>query len=295
MELTATLIVNPESGQGNGFASSAIAVQHLRARGWDATIVVAQDRSQITSAARSAIATSTDLIVACGGDGTVGAVAGAVAGSSTSFGVIPAGTLNHFARDMHLPLKVERAAEVFTSGRVRHIDIGEVNGFRFVNNSSLGLYPALVRYCEGRERRGSGRIQALAAGCALTFRRFRSLHLRLDVEGEVIQRTTPFLFVGNNAYEMEGLHIGHRLRLDQGKLALYLMDGTGRFHLLGIALSAVLRRLRQNHHFRIIHTQNFQVLTRRKRIRVALDGEVVTLHPPLRYSIRPGFLKMIVP
>ena len=258
-------------------------------------MVEATDRIEIGSAARPAIASKVDMIVACGGDGTVGAVASVVAGTSATFGVLPTGTLNHFARDLGIPLNIKKAAEVFTSGRIRYIDVGEVNGLRFVNNSSLGLYPSIVRYREAREKIGHGRLLAFAAACALVFRRFRFLRLRLEIDGKVFRRRTPFLFVGNNRYEMEGLGLGRRSHLDEGKLALYLSDRTGRIGLLKIAIAALLHRLRLNRDFVIIPAQNAVVLTRRKHIRVALDGEVVNLHPPLRYSIRPGLLKVIAP
>ncbi len=293
--MRAILILNPASGDKKGRAYCEVAVCHLRLSGWETTVVEAYDRSQIGSAARAAIADHADIIVACGGDGTVGAVAAVVAGSSALFGVLPIGTLNHFARDLGIPLNIQKAARVFTTGHIRHVDVGEVNGLRFINNSSLGIYPSIVRYREAREKIGRGRLLAFAAAISLVFRRFRLLRLRLEIDGKVLRRRTPFLFIGNNRYEIEGLSLGRRNRLDGGKLAVYMSDRTGRIGLLRIAISALLYHLRLNRDFVIILAEKAIVLTHRKHIRVALDGEVVKLHPPLRYSIQPGLLRVIAP
>ena len=102
------------------------------------------------------------MIVAAGGDGTVSAVAANVAGTGIPLGVLPLGTLNHFARDLGLPFDVEEAVRVLKSGRAIAVDTGEVNGHTFMNNSSIGLYPRLVRYRNQQQHRlGRGKWSAL--------------------------------------------------------------------------------------------------------------------------------------
>jgi diacylglycerol kinase family enzyme len=247
------------------------------------------------AAAVRAIDEGADVVVAAGGDGTVSAVAGIVAGTAAVLGVIPLGTLNHFARDLNIPLDPRDAAMVLVRGKTAKVDVGEVNGRRFINNSSLGLYPSIVRYRESRERTGWSRLLAFGSGCLVALRRYRFLRLHMEVDGEVYNRRSPFLFVGNNRYEVEGLRLGRRSRLDEGKLSLYLSDRTGRFGLLRIAVSALLKQLRLQHDFVVLPAQAVVVTAHRKRVQVALDGEVMKLHPPLRYSIRPGMLKVFRP
>jgi diacylglycerol kinase family enzyme len=247
------------------------------------------------TAARRAIENGADVVIAAGGDGTVSAVAAAVAGTKAVLGVIPLGTLNHFARDLQIPLDPREAARILLRGSIARVDVGEVNGRRFINNSSLGLYPSIVRYRESREKTGWSRVVAFGAGCVMTFRRFRFLRLHMEVDGTVYDRSSPFLFVGNNRYEVEGLRLGRRRRLDEGKLSLYLSDRTGRFGLIRIAISALLKRLRMQHDFVVLPAAAVIVQAHRKHIQVALDGEVIKLHPPLRYSIHPGMLQVFRP
>jgi diacylglycerol kinase family enzyme len=246
-------------------------------------------------AAKMAVESGVDAVLAAGGDGTVSAVASVVAGTRAILGVIPLGTLNHFARDLNIPLDPHEAAMVLVRGKTGRVDVGEVNGRRFINNSSLGLYPSVVRYRESREKTGWSRLVAFAAGCLVALRRYRFLRLHMEVDGTAYDRRSPFLFVGNNRYEVEGLRLGRRKRLDEGKLSLYLSDRTGRLGLVRIAISALTKRLRLRHDFVVLPAQAVIVQAHRKRIQVALDGEVMKLHPPLRYSIHPGMLQVFRP
>jgi diacylglycerol kinase family enzyme len=292
--LRAVIILNPKSGLGGG-VRGARTLEVLRSHGWQAEIVEASDGPAMSIAARRAIERGAEVIVAAGGDGTISAVASVVAGTSAILGILPFGTLNHFARDLNIPVDLEAAARVLLLGHVAHVDVGEVNGRRFINNSSLGLYPSVVRYRESREKTGWSRLVAFGAACLVALRRYRFLRLHMEIDGKIYDRRSPFLFVGNNRYEVEGLRLGSRERLDEGILSLYLSHRTGRFGLLRIAIAALLKRLRMSQDFVILPAQKVMVQAHRKRVHVALDGEVVKMHPPLHYAIRPGLLRVIRP
>jgi diacylglycerol kinase family enzyme len=287
------MILNPRAGPGGNRGNRAL--EFLRSKGWRVEQVEAADGISMRAAALRAIDEGAEVVIAAGGDGTVSAVAAVVAGTNAVLGVIPIGTLNHFARDLNIPLEPHQAAMVLVQGKTGRVDVGEVNGRYFINNSSLGLYPSIVRYRESREKTGWSRLLAFGAGCLMALRRYRFLRLHMEVDGKIYNRRSPFLFVGNNRYEVEGLRLGRRKRLDEGKLSLYLSDRTGRFGLMRIAVSALLKRLRMQHDFVVLPAQAVVVTAHRKRVQVALDGEVMKLHPPLHYSIRPGMLQVFRP
>jgi diacylglycerol kinase family enzyme len=188
-----------------------------------------------------------------------------------------------------------RGVRVIAAGRTVRVDVGEVNGRIFVNNSSLGLYPVIVKRREMQQRIGYGKWPAFVWAAVAAFRRFPFLTLRLAIDGRDLFRKTPLLFVGNNRYEMEGLHIGRRSSLQEGRLHLYVTHHTGRLGLLRLSLMALLGRLRRGTNFDVLCTREFSVETRRKRISVALDGEVMLMETPLHYRIRPEALRVIVP
>lgn len=251
---------------------------------------------QILLETRHAVAAGVGAVLAVGGDGTVSAVAAALAGTTTPMGVIPMGTLNHFAKDLGIPLDEDAAVATVAAGHCRAVDVGEVNDRVFINNSSLGLYPDIVRERNQRQRRlGHGKWRALFDASINAARRFPLLNVEIKLEGRIVARRTPFVFVGNNAYTMEGFEIGERRALDHGELSLYLTQRMGRFGLLQLAMRALLHRLQQSRDFDVVAAHHFTVHTHHKHLRVATDGEVSMMNTPLRYRVRPGALQVIVP
>ena len=120
----------------------------------DADISFAHNGTELMELAREAAGGRYQAIVAGGGDGTVSSVAALVVDSDKALGVLPLGTLNHFARDMRIPFDVEAAAKTIVAGHTTEVDVAEVNDRIFLNNSSLGLYPIIVREREKRQRLG---------------------------------------------------------------------------------------------------------------------------------------------
>jgi diacylglycerol kinase family enzyme len=265
-----------------------------RAEG-SADVSIARTAEELAVLAQAAAKGDFDLVVAGGGDGTVSLVASAVAGSGKHFGVLPLGTLNHFAKDLHIPLDFDEAVQNLLSGSSVKVDVAEVNGQIFLNNSSLGLYPTIVRERKKHERLGSGKWPAFVWAAIAAFRRYPFVDVRVKVDDQLIARRTPFVFVGNNDYIMERLNIGTRERLDSGRLSLYMTNRTGRWGLLRLALRALLGRLRNDKDFMALRAAEVTINTKRARARVALDGEVIVLQTPLQYRTRPGALIVIVP
>src|SRR5262249_2923094 len=151
------------------------------------------------------------MIVAGGGDGTIGTVAAAVAGTETALGVLPLGTLNHFAKDLGIPLDTAAAIHTLFTGRIAQVDVGRVNDHVFVNNSSLGLYPRIVQQREALQRHGASKWIAFAQALIYVLRNHSSIYLKIKVDDAGTEfRKTPFVFIGNNKYEIAGLDIGKR-------------------------------------------------------------------------------------
>lgn len=258
--------------------------------------MAARSGAELIEFAQRAAQQKSPIIVAGGGDGTINAVASAVAGTDIALGVLPLGTLNHFAKDLQIPLTLEDAARTIAEGHVAQVDIGEVNGRIFINNSSLGLYPQIVRHRETQQRRlGRGKWAALAWASLTALRRSPFMNVRLHVDDVEHRYTTTFVFIGNNEYVMEGFNIGQRARLDGARLSVYVSHRRGRGGLLVLAFRALFGRLQQADDFQALTAQTLDVETRRPRLHVATDGEVNIMDTPLAYRIRPGGLRVIVP
>lgn len=260
-----------------------------------ADIVVAATADEMAQAAQAAAQENYEMIVAGGGDGTISLVASALIDSGKVLGVLPLGTLNHFAKDLRIPIDFEEAAQNLVSGSQVQVDVGEVNGRIFLNNSTLGLYPTLVREREKQQRLGWRKWPAFVWAAISALRRYPFLSVRVSVDGKPVTTRTPFVFVGNNQYVMERLNIGTRERLDAGELSLYMTRGMGRFGLVRLALRALLGRLRDEKDFMAMSAREVTIATKSSRARVASDGEVDILQTPLEYRIRPRALSVVVP
>ena len=258
-------------------------------------ISLAHSGTEVVELAGRAAQTDAQIIVAGGGDGTINAVAAAVVDSHKTLGILPFGTLNHLAKDLQVPLDIEGAVQTIIEGEVVQIDVGEVNDHIFLNNSSLGLYPNIVREREKQQKLGWGKWPAFVWAAIAVLRRYPFLGVRLSVEGKELVSRTPFVFVGNNEYEMESLNIGSRSCLDAGKLSLYVTNRIGRLGLIRLALRALFGGLRQEKDFLALCAPEIWIETKHKRLRVALDGEVITMAPPLHYRVRPRALRVLVP
>lgn len=291
------IILNAASGpEGAPDDRPGQITEGFKARGVEAEVTLVRSGDEIGGAVRSALASKVDAVVAGGGDGTVSAVAGFLADSGTVFGVLPLGTLNHFAKDLGLPLELEGAMDVIAAGRTEPVDAAEVNGRVFVNNSSIGLYPYIVLDRERqRERLGRGKWLALAIASWRALRWFPLLTVEIDADGKPLRRRTSFVFIGNNAYEMEGFDVGGRKGLRDGRLSLYVTQRTGRLGLVLLAFRALVGRLRQADDFDMRTAKSVVVQTRRRRVRVSADGEVTVMDSPLNYRIRAGALKVLLP
>lgn len=293
---TAAVIVNVSSGAGCPPGYDRELETRFAAHGLYASVLLVHTGEQIVHAAREALSAGAKRIVATGGDGTVSAIASQLAGSDAALGVLPIGTLNHFAKDAGIPLDIEQAIATVAHGRERAVDMGEVNGRPFINNSSLGLYPDIVRDREQQRRRlGRGRWMALLAAALHAARRYPVLTLAIAVDGQPLRRKSAFVFVGNNEYGMAGFEIGERPRLSDGVLSLYVTQRTGRFGLLRLAMRALVHRLEQAKDFDALRATRVTVQTPQRFLRVAVDGEVTMMRTPLDYRVRPGALRVIVP
>jgi diacylglycerol kinase family enzyme len=235
-----------------------------------------------------------DCIIAAGGDGTVSAVASQIVGSEVALGVLPLGTLNHFARDLGIPLGLEEAVSAIFSGEVKAVDMGSVNERFFINNSSLGLYADQARLRQVWRAR-IGRWPALILASIVTLTRYRFLRVTARFNDSSVSRRCPLVLVSNNEYKLEPGNLAERKRLDGGLLGIYLLRDEGRLGLLRTALRSLVLRLEEAESFENDRAAQVIISTRQRRIRVALDGEVWKLDGPLRYASMPGSLRVIAP
>jgi diacylglycerol kinase family enzyme len=289
------VVLNDSSGSSDCDKSAQQLKEIFADAGREARMTVARGGDQLRSAMRNAVKEGCEALVAGGGDGTINTAASELVDRDIPLGVIPLGTLNHFAKDLGIPQDLAKAAQVVLDGVRCRVDVGEVNGHVFLNNSSLGVYPAIVRMRERYRAGGLGKWIAALWATLTVLRRNSFMTVRIVAEGQAIVRRTPFVFVGNNEYHMAGLQAGSRDSLVNATLAVYVLNAERRVGLIALAWKVLLQGPEKVRELDLITVPDTTVETRRRSLQIALDGEVLPFESPLSYRIRPASLQVFVP
>jgi diacylglycerol kinase family enzyme len=166
----------------------------------------------------------------------------------------------------------------------------------FLNNSSIGIYPNIVQQREQLRAEGHRKWPAFAIATLDVLRREGEVSARVDVDGRAIASRTPFVFVGNNEYQVEGIHLGARTKLDAGKLFAYLAPRVHTRDLPKLFAQALLGRARRERSLQVLAASELWIETPYARnIKVACDGELLLLKTPLHYRSWPAALNVLVP
>jgi diacylglycerol kinase family enzyme len=275
------IFVNPRSG------SDATSVEELRRRFPGHDVTEARP-DELPAAVRMAVAAGAEFVGAAGGDGTIRTVAAELVATGVPLLPVPVGTRNHFARDVGVADL--DAAEKAANGRVRTIDVGQVNEKFFVNNSCIGIYPKIVIRREVHQRR-------LRKGVANVVAAYEQLRLgeRVDVEVDGVTCRAWMVFVGNGTYGEGLLDLADRESVDDGLLDVRVVRADRPWSRLRIVGALLLGRLARSPLVLQWRTAATVVNLNRTRVEVALDGEVELLAPPLRFRCRANQLRVLVP
>jgi diacylglycerol kinase family enzyme len=263
------LLVNPRSGGGKAQHHELVA----RCRAWGIEPLPLEPGDDISAVATAAVLRGADVIGMAGGDGSQAASAAVAAEHDLPYVVVPAGTRNHFALDLGVdPDDVVGSLGAFFDGEERRVDLARVNGRVFVNNASMGPYGRLVQSRQYRDAKLRTVIDMLPE---LLGPRAEPFDLRFtDAEGSE-HFGAQLLLVSNNRYEIDPLRArGARGRIDKGTLGV-------------VAVHLVPPLARQVWEWA---TPEFR-MSSGGRVDVGLDGEAVTLEPPLVFESLPSVLR----
>lgn len=294
--MSAVVLINRGGGAAAGDADIDRKVAAALEKAGIESKVELIDGGQCEMRCRAIVERGDPLLIVGGGDGTVSAAASALVGSKTALGILPLGTLNHFARDLGLPPGLDDAAKLLANGKPRQVDVGEMNGQVFINNSAIGLYPLMVIDRDlQRARLGRSKKLAMLVASVRTLARFNHQRLTLTVNDEKERIDTPLLFVGNNEYRTDIGAPGQRESLEDGELSVLVMRKKTRRGFIAATIRALFNRTRPDDMVELANVERLRVGSRRMRLAVSLDGEVVRVQPPLDYKVRKRALRVIAP
>ena len=266
------LFVNPRSGRGAG---PGIAAQ---ARERKISVVEFGPGRNLATAIDEALAGGADALAVAGGDGSLATVAAAALAHELPFVCVPAGTRNHFARDLGLdPADPTAALDALSDGIEGRIDVGEVNGRLFLNNVSLGIYAEAVRQPAYRD----AKVRTLVETARAVLGPGGEVSGLSLVDDRGFNHGDPaIVLVSNNPYALSGpFSTGARPTLSGGRLGIVVIDApvAGRPPSGRAWSSAVLR------------------VDAVGTVGAGVDGEATELSPPLEFAVRPAILRVRVP
>jgi diacylglycerol kinase family enzyme len=296
------VLANPASGEHDAretrellaavFQEAVRAVEFVPVMGPDA-LYAASTQAAIRAAH------SDGVLVAVGGDGTINTVAQAALAHGCPLGVIPQGTFNFFARNHGIPEDAQAAARALVTAQPQPVQVGRLNQRLFLVNGSLGLYPQLLQDRETfKEQLGRHRWVAMLAALVTVFEWRRQLALQIELEGERVAIRTPTLFVGNNRLQLEriGIEAQTVAQVGEGRLAAIVPQPIGTWAMLGLVLRGALGRLGEAGQVRSFAFRSLTIRPWSARpIKVATDGEVQWMRPPLRFEVSPAPLLLMTP
>lgn len=294
------IVINGASGNQDADAACATIARLCDVAGRTATFLRVSDPGGIAESASEAVRRAQadgGIVVAVGGDGTLNAVAQAAVGSGCAFAVLPQGTFNYFGRTHGIPQDLEAAMRGLLQASVTPVQVGRVNGRVFLVNASLGLYPKLLEDREAaKQEYGRSRGVALLSALRTLASGARRLALDIAAGGDHRRVRTSTLFVGNNALQLARIGIDEAAVLGQGELAGLMIKPASRLALLGLALRGALGRLGAAENIESFVFRRMTVAPRgRRRIKVAIDGEVVWMRSPLVFEVAPEPLPLMLP
>lgn len=294
------IVINQGSGKHEGETPRETIAALLAAAGRRHAFLVVEDPAKIVDVARAAVARARaegGIVVAAGGDGTLNAVAQAVLGSGCAYGVLPQGTFNYFGRTHGIPQELADSVPALLRASVEPVQVGRVNGHVFLVNASLGLYPEILQDREGfKQKLGRSRWVAIFSGLRTLMREGRRLQLDIESETGRHRVLTPSLFVGNNRLQLERLGLPEEAALAGGRLAGIMVRPIGHLAMFGLALWGALGRLGDADNVRHFAFRRLSVSPRgKRRVKVALDGEILWLRTPLVFEVSPDPLPLMMP
>lgn len=295
MKATIIVLINSGAGSVKDEGDRAKLLQLLAMTVPDAETRCTDAQVTMDELIRQGVKDAPRVLVAGGGDGTINAVASALVGTPIALGVLPLGTLNHFAADLGIPETIENAVELLRDGVVRQVDVGEVNDRIFLNNAGLGLYPEIVERREKQERAGIHKWPAAIVATIQALIRYRQFSIRIRAKNMASLRRTAALFVGNNEYTNPDSLEPRRTSLVTGLLAVYIPRARGRWRLIWDAICALVGSVRETDGFELLVSNEFTVEAKNPLVRVSIDGEVVRLETPLLFRSRAAALRVLAP
>ncbi|WP_216934086.1 MULTISPECIES: diacylglycerol kinase family protein [unclassified Acinetobacter] len=236
------------------------------------------------------------IVVAAGGDGTLNTVAKHLLNTPISVGILPLGTFNYVARLLDIPLDLLEAAEVIVTGQTKRINVAQINQDIYLNNASLGLYPLFIKKREDYNRIfGRFPLHAYTSALDVLIRDRKELRLEIWVDQKKYPVKTPLIFFGNNPLQLADMNMQIAEAAEQGKVAGVVVSKSDKLTLFKLVYQLIRGKIDQASDISSFAADQIRIESKRKKLIVAIDGEIVEMSPPLNIAVLKNSLSVRVP
>jgi diacylglycerol kinase (ATP) len=291
------VLVNPSAGEKAGIPTNTAAEEQVRAvvalhfPGLGEDIVITESEEEAIAVTRDAVARGYEIVVAAGGDGTVGTVACELLGKETALGILPLGSVMNVARMLDIPRDLEGAAAIIATGDVRTIDVGEAKGQIFFEGGSVGLNAAVFREAQQADR-DSGRYRALWAALWVLLR-YRPPRMVLHLDDRVLTTRALAVAVANGPYAGLGFTVAPDAEIADGKFDVVIFSRFSRTELIRHFVSIAFGRRRYSAKVATYRTSWVRIEGVHP-LPCRADGHDLG-STPVEYAVRPGALRVVAP
>lgn len=290
------VIMNGKSGRRDTQDIPARIRKALEERAPSAELRILDSGSELLPATRKAVEEGFDMVVAAGGDGTVSGVASVLHGTGVTMGILPLGTFNYFARSLDIPTEIPDAIDLLVEGAARPVRIARINERIFLNNASLGAYPAILKTREDVYRRwGRRRIAAYWSVLLTLITLRRPLRVRIEAGDHVLDRRTPLIFAVNNAFQLNQIGLQGEEEIARGRLALFIAPDTNRWGMLRNALLLALGLAEREKEFDLVAADRIRIINNERKHDIACDGERDRMRAPYDLEVIENELTVMAP
>ncbi|TLP75710.1 diacylglycerol/lipid kinase family protein [Maribacter sp. ACAM166] len=250
-------IVNPIAGHGNASLTKEELQPYFIKGVHELTIKVSEYKAHATELTEASILEKADIIVACGGDGTINEVATCLIGKNIALGIVPMGSGNGLASNLKIPKKRRKALEIIRDKHKEHIDVGSINGRYFFSNTGVGFDARLIKHYESSEKRT---LLGYISACVTTFRDIKkNTPLSIGIDGEA-PMINPFIVLVSNSNEMGyKLSLTPKASLQDGMLDVLVIKKINRLKMLWLGILIIIRKVHWLKESKSFQTTNVQL------------------------------------
>jgi YegS/Rv2252/BmrU family lipid kinase len=288
-------IMNPKAGSAAGDAIRRALEACFAGGGARLEIYEVRDGDDLGAVVRERLARGVELVIAAGGDGTVSAVADALAGSGATLGILPMGTANVLARELEIPLDIDAAARLLVDDHdVVAIDAMRVGGRHYLTQVGVGLDALMIRDTPTEQKKRYGKLAYLWAA-AKHLVGFQPRRFTLEVDGQTIKRSASEVVVANvGTLGQPPFRWGPDIRVDDGTLDVFVSKARTMIHYLRLAWHVATRQHKADPNVRYYKARRSVAIATRRPVPVQADGEVIG-ETPVSIEVAPGAIRVIAP